>query len=145
MDMNKTFFLAKEAREPRWHVIDASDQVLGRLCTKVTTLLRGKHKAEFTPHTDAGDYVVVTNCEKIRLTGNKWKGKMYASFSGYRSGLKEIAARDLFAKDPRRLIMLGVRGMLPKNKLNRAILKKLKIYVGDKHPHMAQINGFGEK
>jgi large subunit ribosomal protein L13 len=145
MDMNKTFFLAKEARNPRWHMIDASDKVLGRLCTQVATLLRGKHKAVYTQHTDAGDYVVITNCDKIRLTGKKWTDKMYSSFSGYRGGLKEIAARDLFAKDPRRLIMLGVRGMLPKNKLNRAILKKLKVYVGDKHPHAAQLKGFGEE
>jgi large subunit ribosomal protein L13 len=145
MDMNKTFFLAKEDRLPLWHVVDASDQVLGRLCTKIATLLRGKHKAVYTQHTDAGDYVVVTNCDKIRLTGKKWTDKKYASFSGYRSGLKETSARDLFAKDPRQLILLGVRGMLPKNTLNRAVLKKLKVYVGDKHPHAAQIAGFGEK
>jgi large subunit ribosomal protein L13 len=143
--MNKTFFLAKEARKPQWHIVDASGQTLGRLCTKIATLLRGKNKVTFTPHTDAGDYVVVTNCEKITLTGKKWTDKMYASFSGYRGGLKETAARDLFAKDPRRLIALGVRGMLPKNKLNRAVIKKLKVYVGDKHPHAAQLQGFGAK
>jgi large subunit ribosomal protein L13 len=144
MDMNKVFFLKKEDRKPRWHVIDASDKVLGRLCTQAADILRGKTKATYTPHTDGGDYVVITNCEKIKLTGNKWNDKMYARYSGYRSGLKETSAKNLLAKDPTRLIMLGVRGMLPKNKLNRAILKKLKIYAGDQHPHKAQIEGFGK-
>ena len=142
MDMNKTFFLKKEDRDCRWHVVDASDKVLGRLCTHIADLLRGKNKAIYTPHTDAGDYVIVTNCEKIRLTGNKWEGKTYASFSGYRGGLKEISAKDLFKKDPRRLIIHAVKGMLPKNKLNRRILKKLKVYVGNQHPHEGQIKGF---
>ena len=140
MDMNKAFLMKKEARLPRWHVLDASDKVLGRLCTQIATILRGKDKATYTPHTDAGDYVVVTNCDKIRLTGNKLKGKMYARFSGYKGGLKETSARDLLAKDPSRLILLGVRGMLPKNKLNRVILKKLKVYAGNTHPHTAQLN-----
>ncbi len=144
MDMNKTFFMRKEDRKPRWHVVDASGKVLGRLCTQVADMLRGKTKAAYTPHTDAGDYVVVINCDKIRLTGKKWDDKTYATFSGYRGGLKETPAKDVFAKDPCRLIMLGVRGMLPKNTLNRAVLKKLKVYVGDQHPHAAQIKGFGE-
>src|SRR3972149_1447204 len=144
MDMNRTFFMRKEDRSPRWLVVDATDKVLGRLCTQVADMLRGKTKATYTPNTDAGDYVVVTNCDKIKLTGKKWTDKMYASFSGYRSGLKETSARDLFAKDPSRLIILGVRGMLPKNKLNRTNLKKLKVYVGSKHPHEAQIKGFPE-
>lgn len=143
MDMNKVFFLKKEDRKPRWHVIDASDKVLGRLCTQVAELLRGKDKTTYTPHTDAGDYVIITNCEKIKLTGNKWEDKIYSSYSGYRSGLKEVAAKDVFAKDPRRLIMHGVKGMLPKNKLNRAVLKKLRVYVGDQHKHDAQMRGFG--
>lgn len=142
MDMNKTFLLKKEDRSPRWHTIDASGKVLGRLCTQIAELLRGKDKVTFTPHTDAGDYVIVTNCEKIRLTGKKWKQKMYENYSGYRGGLRLTAARDLFAKDPRILIMRGVHGMLPKNTLNRAVLKKLRVYVGDKHPHAAQIKGF---
>jgi large subunit ribosomal protein L13 len=145
MDMNKSFFMKKEAREPRWHVIDATDQVLGRLCTKVADLLRGKDKPEFTPHADAGDYVVITNCEKIRLTGKKWTDKMYTHYTGHRHGKREIAARDLLVKDPRLLIERGVHGMLPKNTLNRAVLKKLKVYAGSEHPHAAQIAGFSPK
>ncbi len=143
MDFNKTFFLHKEDRAPRWHVIDASGKVLGRLCTQLATMLRGKDKPNYTPHTDGGDYVIVTNCDKIKLTGKKWTDKKYASFSGYRSGLKLTPAQDLFKKDPCELVMLGVRGMLPKNKLNRQILKKLRLYVGDKHTHDAQLRGFG--
>ncbi len=142
--MNQLYFMKKEDRKPLWHVVDASDQVLGRMCTNIAELLRGKTKAAYTPHTDGGDYVVVTNCEKIKLTGNKWEDKIYASFSGYRSGLKELSAREVFNKDPRRLIMHAVKGMLPKNKLNRAILKKLRVYVGNAHPHDAQIRGFGK-
>jgi large subunit ribosomal protein L13 len=145
MDMNKSFVLKKEAQAPRWHVIDATDQVLGRLCSRVADLLRGKDKPEFTPHSDAGDYVIITNCEKIRLTGKKWTDKMYRQYTGYRSGLKKVAARDLHAKDPRLLIEKGVHGMLPKNTLNRAVLKKLKVYVGSEHPHAAQIAGFSPK
>lgn len=139
MDMNKAFFLRKEDRNPQWHVIDATDQVLGRLCTQVADLLRGKTKAEYTWQTDAGDYVVITNCEKIKLTGDKWQDKTYVSFSGWRSGRKEITAEKLFEKDPRRLVEHAVRGMLPKNKLNRQVLKKLKVYVGGEHPHQAQV------
>ena len=144
MDMNKSFVLRKEDRNPRWHKVDANGQVLGRLCTQIAELLRGKTKAIYTPHTDGGDYVVVTNCEKIKLTGNKWNDKIYSSYSGYRSGLKEVPAKEVLAKDPRRLIMHAVKGMLPKNKLNRTILKKLLVYVGDQHPHDAQMRGFGE-
>lgn len=140
MDMNKSFVLKKEARSPRWHVLDATDKVLGRLSTEIADILRGKDRATYTPHTDSGDYVVVINCEKIKLTGNKWEDKMYPFFSGYRGGLKEVSARDLFAKDPSNLIMKSVKGMLPKNKLNRGILKKLKVYAGSEHPHTAQLN-----
>jgi large subunit ribosomal protein L13 len=142
MDMNKVFFLKKEDRKPLWHVIDATDKVLGRLCTEVADILRGKDKALYTSHTDGGDYVVITNCGKVRLTGNKLKQKMYASFSGYRSGLKLVAARDMLTKKPEYLIWHAVKGMLPKNKLNRQVLKKLKIYSGDEHPHKGQIEGF---
>lgn len=140
MDMNRSYVLHKEDRQPRWRVIDASDKVLGRLCTEVATILRGKDKPEYTPHTDSGDYVIITNCEKIVLTGNKWKDKMYESFSGYRGGLKERSAEEMFKKDPRQLIILAVKRMLPKNTLNRAVLKKLKVYVGNEHPHKAQLS-----
>lgn len=139
MDMNKSYVMRKEDRQPGWRVIDASGKVLGRLCTEVATVLRGKDKPEYTPHTDGGDYVVITNCEKIVLTGNKWKDKMYESFSGYRGGLKKTSAEEMFKKDPRQLIILAVRRMLPKNTLNRAVLKKLKVYVGNEHPHKAQL------
>jgi large subunit ribosomal protein L13 len=144
MDMNSTFFLKKEERAPRWHLIDANGKVLGRLCTEVADILRGKDKATYTPHTDTGDYVVVINCDKIVLTGNKLKDKMYEVFTGWRSGRKLTAARDMMAKKPEHPIMHGVKGMLPKNKLNRQVLKKLKIYSSnEQHPHEAQLKGFG--
>lgn len=139
MDMNKIPFLRKEDRKPRWHVIDAAGKVLGRVATQVADILRGKNKAFFTPHTDSGDYVVVINMDKIELTGEKWTDKMYERYSGYRSGLKKTSARDLFAKRPGELMHLAVRGMLPKNRLNRQIIKKLKVYTGAEHPHKAQI------
>ena len=139
MDMNKAFVLRKEDRKPEWHVIDASDQVLGRLSTKIADLLRGKGKVDFTPHTDNGDYVVLTNCSKIKLTGKKWKDKMYVSYSGWRGGKKEIAAEDLFARDPLRLIKHAVKGMLPKNKQSRCMIRRLRVYMDDKHKHSAQI------
>jgi large subunit ribosomal protein L13 len=139
MDMNKSFVLKKEDRAAKWHIIDAKDQVLGRMATGIADILRGKNKPEFTNHTDGGDYVVVLNCEKIKLTGNKWNDKVYKRYSGYRSGLKIESAKQVFAKDPRRLIEHAVRGMLPKNTLARGVFKKLKVYVGDKHPHAAQV------
>ncbi len=140
MDMNKSFSLRKEDREPKWHVIDASGQVLGRLATQVADILRGKDKPEYTPHADAGDYVVITNCDKIVLTGNKWKDKIYESYSGWRSGKKERSAREVFEKDPSRIVTYAVKGMLPKNRLSRQIIKKLKVYAGDEHPHKAQVS-----
>ena len=144
MDMNQAFFLKTADRKPRWHVIDATDKVLGRLCTEVADILRGKNRAIYTPHNDAGDYVVITNCDKVRLTGNKLKDKMYESFSGWRSGLKLVAARDMLNKRPEYLVWHGVKGMLPKNKLNRENLRKLRIYnSSETHPHDAQIRGFG--
>jgi large subunit ribosomal protein L13 len=139
MDMNKAFFLRKEDRKPKWHHIDASGEVLGRLSTKVANILRGKDKPQYTPHSDAGDYVVITNSEKIVLTGNKWDGKIYRSHSGYRGGLKELTATEVAKRDPSRLIMYAVKGMLPKSKLSNAMLKKLKVYAGEEHPHKAQL------
>ena len=139
MDMNKSYILKVEDQAPKWRIIDATDKVLGRLSTELADILRGKDKPEYTPHSDAGDYVIVLNCEKIKLTGNKWEGKTYRKHSGYRSGLKITTAQDVFKKDPTELILHSVKGMLPKNTLNAKILKKLKIYVGDKHPHQAQI------
>lgn len=139
MDMNKSYVLRKEDREPAWRVIDASGKVLGRLSTEIADVLRGKDKPEFTPHTDSGDYVVITNCEKIVLTGKKWTDKMYPSYSGHRGGLSEASAQEVFNKDPRQLIILAVKRMLPKNRLSREILRKLKVYVGNEHPHKAQV------
>jgi len=131
--------LRKEDRAPQWHVIDAADMVLGRLCTEVADKLRGKDKAIFTPQTDTGDYVVVINCDKIKLTGNKWRNKEYAHYTGWRSGRKTYTAKELFAKNPCELIYRSVKGMLPKNRLSSAQIKKLKTYVGTDHPHQAQV------
>lgn len=139
MDFNKTFFLKKEDNKPKWHVIDATDKVLGRLATEAADRLRGKDEATFTPHTDSGDYVVVINAEKVKLTGKKMDDKIYASYSGWIGGLKELTAKQVKEKDPTRLIKYAVKGMLPKNKLSRQIIKKLKIYVGSEHPHKAQV------
>ena len=140
MDMNKAFFLRKEDRSPKWHLIDASGMVLGRLASRVADILRGKNKAYYSPHVDCGDYVIVTNCEKIVLTGNKMKEKLYRKHSGWRGGLKTKTAEELFRKDPSLLVKHAVKGMLPKNRLNRKIIKKLKVYVGNDHPHKAQLS-----
>lgn len=139
MDMNRTFFLKKEERAPKWHVVDAKDQILGRLATQIADIIRGKDRAIYTPHTDAGDYVIVINCSGIKLTGDKWNQKIYQRYSGYRSGLKELTATQVFAKDPGFLMMNAVRGMLPKNKQSRELIKKLKTYAGAEHPHQAQV------
>lgn len=138
MDMNRALFVRKEDRDPQWLEIDAEGQVLGRLATMITERLRGKHKACYTPHTDCGDYVVVVNAEKVILTGNKWSDKIYARYSGWMGGLKEVAAQDLVKKHPTHLIELAVKGMFPKNKLGRQQIKKLKVYAGPSHPHKAQ-------
>ncbi|MBT3828019.1 50S ribosomal protein L13 [bacterium] len=142
--MNKTFFLKKGEHEPRWHIVDAKDQVLGRMAVRIANILRGKDRPNFTPHTDGGDYVVVINADKIHLTGNKWDGKIYVTVSGYLGGKKELTAKELLEKHPTQLVEKAVRGMLPKNRLNREVLKKLKVYAGDQHPHAAQLAGFSE-
>jgi large subunit ribosomal protein L13 len=139
MDMNKAFILKNETHTPKWHVIDASGLVLGRLATRIADILRGKNSPMYTPHTDSGDYVVVVNCEKVNLTGDKLADKIYSTYSGWRSGLKQTTAGDLMKKDPAAIIELAVKGMLPKNKLNRQVIKKLKVYAGSEHPHHAQI------
>ena len=139
MDMNKTFFLRKEDCKPKWHVIDASDQILGRLATKTADLLRGKGKAEFSPHANCGDYVVIINCTKIHMTGNKWEDKEYKRYSGYRGGLKTTTAKEMLVKHPTDIIKLAVSRMLPKNRLSNQIIKRLKIYTGSDHPHTAQV------
>ena len=124
--------------ERKWFVVDADGQVLGRLATRIATILRGKHRPDFTPHLDVGDHVVVVNAEKIHLTGRKLRDKMYRWHTGYIGGLREIAAGDMIKSHPERLIEWAVQGMLPKNRLGRAMVKKLKVYRGPDHPHQAQ-------
>lgn len=140
MDMNKSFCLRKEDSAPAWRVIDAQGKVLGRLATHIADALRGKDKAFYTPHTDSGDYIVVINAEKIVLTGNKLEGKIYDRYSGWMGGYKVTSAKDMLAKKPEFLIEHAVKGMLPKNKLSDAIIKKLKVYAGSEHPHKAQVS-----
>jgi large subunit ribosomal protein L13 len=122
----------------QWHVIDAEDVVLGRLAVQAATLLRGKHKPTYAPHVDGGDFVVVVNAEKVSLSGQKRTDKLAHRHSGYPGGLKTIAYGDLLEKDARKAIEMSVRGMLPKNRLGRQLLKKLKVYTGPEHPHAAQ-------
>lgn len=124
--------------ERTWHVIDATDVVLGRLATQVATLLRGKHKATFAPHVDTGDFVIVVNADKVAVTGNKRDGKLAYRHSGYPGGLRAVPYGELLAKKPERVIEKAVRGMLPKTSLGRAQLRKLKVYAGPEHPHAAQ-------
>lgn len=121
-----------------WYLIDASNQVLGRLATKVATLLRGKNKPYFSPHLDTGDFVVIINAEKIRLTGNKELLKTYKRYSGYPGGLSEISYKRMLLEKPEEIIIHAVKGMLPKNILGRKLIKKLKVYAGNEHPHSAQ-------
>lgn len=128
----------KSTVEKKWHLVDANGKTLGRLATRIAILLRGKHKAIFTPHVDAGDFVVVVNADRVSLTGKKWKEKLYIHHSGYPGGLKSMNAEQLKGKNPTRLITIAVQGMLPKNKLGRKLIKKLKVYVGNQHPHQAQ-------
>lgn len=136
--MNRTYSAKEEEIEKKWFIVDAEDKVLGRLASEVARRLRGKHKPVFTPHADTGDYIIVINAEKIRLTGNKLDKKMYYRYSGFMGGLKEISARKQLAKKPEELIKHAVKGMLPKNSLGRRQGKKLKVYAGPEHPHEAQ-------
>lgn len=128
----------KDSVERKWYVIDAEGEVVGRLCTRIATVLRGKHKASYTPHFDAGDYVIVINADKVRFTGAKWDQKEYITYSGHPGGQKRTVAKSMMAKKPYAIIENAVKGMLPKNKLGRAMIKKLFVYAGDEHPHHAQ-------
>jgi len=134
----KTFVAKEHEIEKNWHMIDASNKVLGRLATEIATILRGKNKPIFTPHMDAGDYVVVVNAERVVLTGNKLDKKAYYRHSGYVGGLKKTTAKEMLEKKPENLIRLAVKGMLPKTSLGRRQLTKLKVYTGPDHPHQAQ-------
>lgn len=136
--MEKTYVTKNEDVQREWYVVDASGQTLGRLVTGVARVLIGKHKPVYSPSVDAGDYVIVINAEKIRVTGRKLDQKFYYRFSGYPGGLKEISLRDQLKKHPTRVIEHAVRGMLPRNRLGRRMLKKLKVYAGSEHPHAAQ-------
>ena len=121
-----------------WYVVDAKDMVLGRLATRIATVLRGKHKAIFTPHIDTGDFVVLINAAEVALTGNKLDAKKYYDYTGYFGGLNSKTAREVLDSDAERIIRDAVKGMLPKNKLGRQVIKKLKVYPGAEHPHAAQ-------
>lgn len=121
-----------------WYVIDATDKVLGRLATEVARRLRGKHKPQYTPHVDTGDYIIVVNAERVAVTGNKRTDKMYHRHSGYPGGIKSMSFEKLMARKPERAIELAVKGMLPKGPLGRAMFRKLKVYAGAKHKHTAQ-------
>jgi large subunit ribosomal protein L13 len=134
----KTLSAKPESVKRDWYVVDAADKTLGRLSTEIASRLRGKHKAEYTPHVDTGDYIVVINAEKITVTGRKTKDKMYHHHTGYIGGLKTISFEKLIAKAPERVIQGAVKGMLPRGPLGREMFRKLKVYAGDQHPHTAQ-------
>ena len=134
----KTFSAKQETVKREWCVIDASGKILGRVATEAARLLRGKHKAEFTPHVDTGDYVVIINADKIQVTGQKARDKLYHRYSGYQSGLKVATFDELMKKAPEDVIEAAVRGMLPKNPLGRQMFRKLKVYRGAEHKHVAQ-------
>ena len=134
----KTQFAKKGDVERKWYVVDAKDAVLGRLAVKIAVQLRGKNKPVFTPNVDTGDFVIVVNAEKVRLTGNKVTDKVYYHHTGYIGGIKAETAKEMFEKHPERIIEKAVAGMLPKNTLGKQMLKKLKVYAGADHPHKAQ-------
>ena len=134
----KTFLPKIDTQKRAWRVVDADGQVLGRVAAQIANALRGRDKPTYTPHMDAGDFVVVINAEKVRVTGKKETDKEYQRYSGYRGGLKRIPLAEVREKHPERLIMSAVKGMLPKNPLGRAMFKKLHVYAGPEHPHAAQ-------
>ncbi len=134
----RTESASKHTVEHNWFVIDAEGLVLGRLCSQIAHVLRGKHRADYTPHVDCGDYVIVLNADKVRLTGRKMDQKEYQTFSGHPGGRKVTVAKNQLAKHPTSLVEIGTKGMLPHTKLGRAMAKKLFVYVGTEHPHAAQ-------
>ncbi|HWU52656.1 MAG TPA: 50S ribosomal protein L13 [Tahibacter sp.] len=134
----KTISAKAETVKRDWYVVDATNKTLGRLCSEIALRLRGKHKTVFTPHVDTGDYIVVVNAEKIHTTGAKMDDKFYHRFTGYIGNLKSTSLKDMLATHPERVIEIGVKGMLPKNPLGRAMYRKLKVYAGAEHPHTAQ-------
>jgi len=140
--MSKLHFTTKHANEAtvqrNWYVVDGTNQTVGRMCSKIAAVLRGKNKAYYTPHVDCGDYVIVTNAGKVKFTGDKLEQKVYQNFSGYPGGLREEIAKDLLKRRPEAVIERAVKGMLPKNRLGRKMYKKLFVYAGTEHPHTAQ-------
>jgi large subunit ribosomal protein L13 len=134
----RTVHAKKETVERQWYIIDAEGEVAGRLFSRVAAVLRGKHKPSYTPHFDAGDYVIIVNAGKVRFTGKKLDQKEYQTYSGYQGGQKRTIAKELLAKKPVYLVERGIKGMLPKNTLGRQMVKKLRVYEGAEHPHAAQ-------
>lgn len=134
----KSYMQKKETVERKWYVIDATDVVLGRLASKVATILKGKNKATFTPHIDCGDYVIIVNASKVKLTGNKLDKKLYYNHSGYVGGLRVRKAEEMISKYPVEMVERAIKGMLPNGRLGRQMYKKLFVYEGEIHPHMAQ-------
>lgn len=134
----KTISANKATVNKKWVVIDAKDQVLGRLASSAAFLLRGKHKTNFTPHVDCGDNVIIINADKVQLTGNKWAGKVYTHHTGYPGGQRSIVAEKLMAKKPIAIVETAIKGMLPKNRLGSALYRNLYVYAGESHPHEAQ-------
>ena len=134
----KTQSAKKHEIDRKWHIIDAEGMVVGRMCSTIASVLRGKHKAQYTPHVDTGDYVIVINAEKVKFTGKKWDDKVYLRYSGYTGGQKKRTAKQAVAKKPFFIVENAVRGMLPKNSLGRQMFRKLFVYAGADHPHGAQ-------
>jgi large subunit ribosomal protein L13 len=137
---NRTFSLSSKNVEERWHVVDAADRPLGRVATEVAHLLRGKYRPTYTPHMDNGDFVIVLNAEKVQVSGNKSQQKIYIRHTGYPGGLRETPFTRMLEQHPERIMRSAVKGMLPHNRLNRKLLRHLKIYAGPDHPHEAQVN-----
>lgn len=133
-----TTLVKKEEVQPKWWLIDATDLVVGRLAVQISTILRGKHRPDYTPHVDTGDFIVVINCEKVKFTGNKWNTKSYQAYSKYPGGQRITTAKEYLKRKPEFILETAVKRMMPKNRLAQAQLAKLKIYAGDSHPHQAQ-------
>lgn len=136
--MRTTYMAKPQEVERKWYVIDAKDKILGRLATEAARILRGKHKPQFTPHVDVGDFVIIINADKVKLTGNKMLNKKYYRHTGFPGGLKTISYKEFIQKSPEKVIHKAVKGMLPHNRLGSSLAKKLKVYSGSEHPHQAQ-------
>ncbi|MFN2458846.1 MAG: 50S ribosomal protein L13 [Chitinophagaceae bacterium] len=140
--MSKLHFITKHANaatvQRNWYVVDGTNQTVGRMCARIAAILRGKNKAYYTPHVDCGDYVIITNADKVTFTGNKMEEKIYINYSGYPGGKKEETAEKLIKRRPEVIVERAIKGMLPKNRLGRKMYKKLFVYAGDAHPHTAQ-------